>query len=55
MVETLQNDLGYNRAYVCSCVSYQLVHLEVGYVKLNLATFHQHVILQSLKLFTPRE
>ena len=40
MVETLQNDLGYNRAYVCSCVSYQLVHLEVGYAKLNLAVFH---------------
>ena len=25
---------------LCSCVSYQLVYLEVRYVKLNLARFH---------------
>ena len=33
---TLQGDLGCNRRVegLCSCVSYQLVHLEVRYVKL---------------------
>ena len=42
MLETLQDDLGCNRRVgsFCSCVSYQLVHLEVRYVKLNLAIFH---------------
>ena len=42
MLETLQGDLGCNRRVggLCSCVSYQLVHLEVRYVKLNLAIFH---------------
>ena len=37
--ETLQGDLGCNRRVegLCSCVSYQLVHLEVRYVKFNLA------------------
>ena len=39
MLETLQGDLGCNRS-LCSCVSYQLVQLEVRYVKLNLAIFH---------------
>ena len=39
MLETLQGDLGCNRRVggLCSCVSYQLMHLEVSYVKLNLA------------------
>ena len=39
MLETLQGDLGCNRRVegLCSCVSYQLMHLEV---KLNLAIFH---------------
>ena len=38
MLETLQGDLGCNRRVggLCSCVSYQLMHLEVRYVKLNL-------------------
>ena len=42
MLETLQGDLGCNRRVegLFSCVSYQLVHLEVRYVKLNLAIFH---------------
>ena len=42
MLETLQGDLGCNRRVggVCSYVSYQLVHLEVRYVKLNLAIFY---------------
>ena len=42
MLETLQGDLGCNRRVegLRSCVSYQLVHLEVRYVKLNLAIFH---------------
>ena len=37
MLETLQCDLGCNRRVggLCSCVSYQLVHLEVRYVTLN--------------------
>ena len=41
----LQGDLGCNRRVggLCSCVSYQLVHLEVRYVKLNLARFH-HIL-----------
>ena len=39
MLETLQGDLGCNRRVggLCSCFSYQMVHLEVRYVKLNLA------------------
>ena len=39
MLETLQDDFGCNRRVegLCSCVSYKLVHLEVRYVKLNLA------------------
>ena len=43
MLETPQGDLGCNRRVggLCSCVSYQLVHLEVRYVKLNLAIFHR--------------
>ena len=42
MLETLEGDLGCNRRVggLCSCVSYQLVYLEVRYVKLNLARFH---------------
>ena len=42
MLETLQDDFGCNRRVegLCSCVSYQLVHLEVRYVKLYLAVFH---------------
>ena len=42
MLETLQGDLGCNRRAegLYSCVSYQLVYLEVRYVKLNLAIFH---------------
>ena len=47
----LQDDLGCNRRVggLCSCVSYQLVHLEVRYVKLlYFTTFCQHV-------FTPHE
>ena len=43
MLEPLrQGDLGCNRRVggLCSCVSYQLVHLEFRYVKLNLARFH---------------
>ena len=43
MLETLHGDLpGCNRRVggLCSCVSYQLVHLEVRYVKVNLALFH---------------
>ena len=60
MLETLQGDLGCNRRVegLCSCVSYQLVHLEGRYVKLNLAIFHHissHVILQVLKLFSTHE
>ena len=33
MIETLQGDLGCNRRVggLCSCVPYQLVHLEVRY------------------------
>ena len=44
MLETLQGDLGCNRRVegLCSCVFYQLVHLEVK--KLNLAIFH-HISL----------
>ena len=43
MLKTLQGDLGCNRRVgsLCSCVSYQLVQLEVRYVKLNLAIFHR--------------
>ena len=39
VLETLQGGLGCNRRVegLCSCVSYQQVHLEVRYVKLNLA------------------
>ena len=60
MLETLQGDLGCNRRVegLCSCVSYQLVHLEVRYVKLiwlYFTTFRRHVILQVLKLFSIRE
>ena len=62
MLETLQGELGCNRRVegLCSCVSYQLVHLEVRYVKLNLAiiistTFRRHAILQVFKLFSIRE
>ena len=46
MLETLQGDLGCNRRVggLCSCVFYQLVQLEVRYVKLNLAIFH-HISL----------
>ena len=57
MLETLQGDLGCNRRVegLCSGVSYQLVHLEVRYVKLYYTTFRQHVILQVLKLFSIRE
>ena len=38
MLETVQGDLGCNRREggLCSYVSYQLVHLEVRYVKLNM-------------------
>ena len=54
MLETLQGDLGCNGRVggLCSCVSYQLVHLEVNfnlevrYVKLKYATFRRHVILK---------
>ena len=40
MLETLKGDLGCNRRVggFCSCVSYQLVHLEVRHVKLNMVT-----------------
>ena len=53
MLETLQGDLGCNRRVegLCSCVSYQLVHLEVRY----FTTFCWHVILQVLKLFSISE
>ena len=36
-LETLQGDLGCNRRVggLCSCVFYQLMQLEVRYVKLN--------------------
>ena len=55
MLETLQGDLGCNRRVggLCSCVSYQLVQLEVRYVKLNFlyfTTFNRHVILQVYSL-----
>ena len=62
MVETLQGDLGCNRRveglFMFLCVSYQLVHLEVRYVKLirlYFTTFRRHIILQVLKLFSIRE
>ena len=64
MLETLQGDLGCNRRVggLRSCVSYQLVHLEVRYVKLNLAIFHHRLLFHhissacnSAKLFTTRE
>ena len=57
MLETLQGNLGCNRRAegLYSCVSYQLVYLEVRYVKLNLATFCRHVILQVFELFSIRE
>ena len=57
-----RNDLGCNRRVggLCSCVSYQLVHLEVRLCEVEFGynyftTFCRHVILQVLKLFTIRE
>ena len=50
MLETLLGDLGCNRRVegLLSCVSYQLVHLEVRYVQLNLAVF-LHISLEFYK------
>ena len=50
MLETLQGDFSCNRRVegLCSCVSYQLVHLEVRYVKLNLAIFHNSTSVEAV-------
>ena len=50
MVAEVVYPLGCNRRVegLCSCVSYQLVHLEVRYVKLNLAIIFYHISCISL-------